>query len=30
MYNAPIDSPGFCIYIRQADGTYWSPSFRPR
>lgn len=25
----PVDSPGFYVYIRHADGTYWSPSFRP-
>ena len=29
MYNLPIDSPGFYIYIRHADGTIWSPAFRP-
>lgn len=29
MHNLPIDSPGFYIYIRQKDGTIWSPTFRP-
>jgi cellobiose phosphorylase len=29
QYNLPIDSPGFYVYIRHADGTYWSPSQRP-
>ena len=29
FYNLPIDSPGFYIYIRMADGTVWSPTFRP-
>lgn len=29
MYNLPIDSPGFYIYIRLKDGTIWSPTFRP-
>ena len=29
FFNMPIDSPGFYIYIRMADGTVWSPSFRP-
>lgn len=29
MYNLPIDSPGFYIYIRHKDGTVWSPTFRP-
>ncbi len=29
MYNLPIDSPGFYIYIKDEDGTVWSPSFRP-
>lgn len=28
-YNLPIDSPGFYIYIRESDGTVWSPTFRP-
>lgn len=28
-YNIPIDSPGFYIYIREKDGTVWSPAFRP-
>ncbi len=27
--NLPIDSPGFYIYIREKDGTVWSPAFRP-
>ena len=29
FYNMPIDSPGYYIYIRMADGTMWSPAFRP-
>lgn len=29
MYNLPIDSPGFYIYLREKDGTVWSPTFRP-
>ena len=29
FYNLPIDSPGFYVYIRMADGSYWSPTFRP-
>lgn len=29
MHNLPIDSPGFYIYIREKDGTVWSPTFRP-
>ena len=29
MYNMPIDSPGFYVYIKHNDGTVWSPSFRP-
>lgn len=29
FYNLPIDSPGYYIYIRMADGTVWSPTFRP-
>jgi cellobiose phosphorylase len=28
-YNLPIDSPGFYIYIRNEDGTVWSPTYRP-
>lgn len=28
-FNIPIDSPGFYIYIREKDGTIWSPTFRP-
>ncbi|MCF6175323.1 MAG: hypothetical protein L3J71_06120 [Victivallaceae bacterium] len=28
-HHLPIDSPGFYIYIRQQDGTIWSPAFRP-
>ena len=27
--NLPIDSPGFYIYIRESDGSVWSPTFRP-
>ncbi len=29
MYNLPIDTPGFYVYLRQKDGTVWSPTFRP-
>ena len=29
LNQLPTDSPGFYIYIRQADGTVWSPSWRP-
>lgn len=29
QYNLPIDSPGFYTYIREADGTTWSPTWRP-
>lgn len=29
MNHLPIDSPGFYIYIKNEDGTVWSPSFRP-
>lgn len=29
QYNQPIDSPGFYVYIKQKDGTVWSPAFRP-
>lgn len=28
-HNLPIDSPGFYVYIKDEDGTIWSPSFRP-
>ena len=29
MYHLPIDSPGFYIYIKDEEGTIWSPTFRP-
>lgn len=29
QYNLPIDSPGFYVYLREEDGTTWSPSWRP-
>lgn len=29
FYNLPLDSPGFYVYLRMADGTVWSPTFRP-
>lgn len=29
MNHLPIDSPGFYIYIKEEDGTVWSPTFRP-
>lgn len=25
----PEDRPGFYVYIRESDGTYWNPSFQP-
>lgn len=28
-FNLPVDSPGFYIYIRESDGSIWSPTFRP-
>lgn len=27
--TVPMDSPGFYTYIREADGSHWSPTFRP-
>jgi cellobiose phosphorylase len=27
--NVPMDGPGFYTYVREQDGTVWSPSFRP-
>lgn len=29
QYNLPIDSPGFYVYLREKDGTVWSPTWRP-
>lgn len=29
QYNLPLDSPGFYVYVREADGAIWSPSWRP-
>ena len=29
MYNLPLDSPGFHLYVRESDGATWSPTFRP-
>lgn len=29
QYNLPIDSPGFYVYIREADGSVWCPAWRP-
>ncbi|MCX7004004.1 MAG: hypothetical protein NTV22_12155, partial [bacterium] len=29
MANLPLDSPGFYVYLREADGRVWSPTFRP-
>jgi cellobiose phosphorylase len=26
---APVDGPGFYIYLRESDGTIWSPAWRP-
>ncbi len=26
---APVDSPGFALYVREADGSAWSPTFLP-
>ncbi|XHR30638.1 MAG: GH36-type glycosyl hydrolase domain-containing protein [Chthoniobacteraceae bacterium] len=28
-WTHPTDSPGFYLYVREPDGTYWSPSYRP-
>lgn len=28
-YNLPIDSPGYYVYIKEKNGTVWSPTFRP-
>lgn len=28
-YQMPQDGPGFYLYVREADGTIWSPTFRP-
>lgn len=28
-WTSPDDGPGFWTYVRNADGTVWSPSFRP-
>ena len=25
----PEDRPGFYVYVRESDGTYWNPSFQP-
>ncbi len=29
QHLAPMDGPGFYIYLREEDGTVWSPSWRP-
>ncbi|MDW8309955.1 MAG: hypothetical protein RMK20_11340, partial [Verrucomicrobiales bacterium] len=29
LYHLPLDSPGFYLYLREADGTVWSPTWRP-
>jgi len=29
QYNLPLDTPGFYVYIREADGICWSPTMRP-
>ncbi len=29
QYNLPVDSPGFYVYLREKDGTVWSPTWRP-
>lgn len=29
QYNLPIDSPGFYVYLKGADGVVWSPTWRP-
>ena len=29
QYNLPIDSPGFYVYLKRADGVAWSPTWRP-
>lgn len=28
-FHLPLDTPGFYVYIRQPDGTVWSPTFLP-
>ena len=25
----PVDRPGFYVYVRESDGSYWNPSFQP-
>ncbi len=27
--NVPMDGPGFYTYVREKDGSHWSPTFRP-
>ena len=29
QFNLPLDSPGFYLWIREADGSVWSPAWRP-
>ncbi|MEO8614729.1 MAG: hypothetical protein ABI600_06280 [Luteolibacter sp.] len=29
QYNLPLDSPGFYVYLKGADGVVWSPGWRP-
>jgi len=29
QYNLPLDSPGFYVYLKGADGIVWSPTWRP-
>lgn len=29
QYNLPLDSPGFYVYVREADGSVWAPMWRP-
>jgi len=29
MHHLPIDTPGFYVYVRDEDGSVWSPTARP-
>lgn len=28
-WTSPADAPGFYLYVRERDGTVWSPTFKP-
>lgn len=28
-WTTPTDGPGFYLYVRERDGSYWSPTFKP-